>query len=139
MTVPSPRAAPPDEAELVSRIREGDHEALSSAYYQHAATLLTLDARFLAHHADTLNIWQPVPSSILAVLQGALLSSDWKSSVPLLASSEEGVVVRNWFNLRVYGEEEIEVFTVPHPPAPTPAELERGSARFGTGTRNSGY
>jgi hypothetical protein len=63
----------------------------------------------LAYHEDTLSHWRPVPAGILALLQGSDLSLDWKGSAPLLQSSQEGVVVRRWWNLRVYGTEKIDV------------------------------
>jgi RNA polymerase sigma-70 factor (ECF subfamily) len=60
MTLPSHIAppAPATDADLVARIRAGDGDALSCAYYRHAGTLLTLAARLLHSGPDAQDVVQ---------------------------------------------------------------------------------
>jgi hypothetical protein len=63
----------------------------------------------IALHGDTVSGWQPVPSEILALLQGAHLSADWKASVAMLKNAADSIAVWAWFNLQVYGAEDVQV------------------------------
>jgi len=60
MTSPQSLAAlaEPTEAELISRIRQGDPDALSAAYYRHAGPLLTLAVRLLGSGAEAQDVIQ---------------------------------------------------------------------------------
>lgn len=61
----------------------------------------------LAHRRDTTIMVQPLPSLMLAMLQSAELSEDWKASIPLpmrRQSSNETA----WMNFKVYGTEMVE-------------------------------
>lgn len=60
----------------------------------------------LGHQRDTLELWQPLVTSLQTVMMGTELDSAWKASFPLAESPSAG---GSWFNLRVYGQETIEV------------------------------
>jgi hypothetical protein len=83
----------------------------------------------LGYHAPAVEEqWQPLPALVLAVLQAADLSADSAISVPITRPSDDSVAVRFWVNLRIHGEEVIEVpagrFTC------WKVSLHRGRGRF---------
>ena len=86
----------------------------------------------LGYHAPAVEEqWQPLPALVLAVLQAADLSADSAISVPITRPSDDSVAVRFWVNLRIHGEEVIEVpagrFTC------WKVSLHRGRGRFNPG------
>lgn len=61
----------------------------------------------LGHQFDSATTWQPVPSSILAILQATRLSQGWTGSIPVRFRGEDKET--RWLNLKVVGLETIEV------------------------------
>jgi RNA polymerase sigma-70 factor (ECF subfamily) len=67
-TIPPPQA--PTTAELVRRIRSGDPDALSAAYYQFAGPLLTLAHRLLGTGTDAQDVVQDLFVALPEALEG---------------------------------------------------------------------
>jgi hypothetical protein len=88
---------------LTGKQLEGKAAIFADSTWMSRDSLMVLEYR-----TDTLDTSRPLPGNILAVLQGASLSTEWKSSIPIL-SGTPGSLVHSWMNLRVYGVDEIEV------------------------------